>query len=122
MALDLLSIPVMSSEPERIFSLAGLLINSCRSCLKQDVVEASECLNSWERTGLITIGVHHKQLVYDSEEESDNKSAEEDEVEDFIQDWNQSSGELFKGFEVTKSEIDTQNSSQIVPDLIDLIE
>ena len=42
MAFDILSIPGMSAEVERIFSAAGRLITDARSCLKDDTIEASE--------------------------------------------------------------------------------
>jgi hypothetical protein len=56
MAIDVYTIPPMSSEPERIFSLAGVLITQRRNRLKDDVIEAHECLSSWNRSGLIRIG------------------------------------------------------------------
>lgn len=58
MALDILSIPPMSSEPERIFSLAGVLLRDRRSRLKDDIVEASELLSNWQNRGLIQIGAY----------------------------------------------------------------
>lgn len=58
MALDILSIPCMSDEPERIFSLSGHLIAPRRSRLKPDIIEASECLGNWDRKGILRIGDH----------------------------------------------------------------
>jgi hypothetical protein len=55
MALDLLSIPAMSAEPERIFSLAGLMVVANRGRLLSDIIGASMCLSSWERMGIISI-------------------------------------------------------------------
>ena len=43
MALDLLSIPAMSAECERVFSSSKIL--------KDDIIETSECLNHWYRKG-----------------------------------------------------------------------
>lgn len=47
MAYDLLSVPAMSAECERIFSSAGMMIVPKRNRLNEDIVEASECLRSW---------------------------------------------------------------------------
>ena len=55
MALDLFSIPAMSSEPERIFSLTGQMVTAQRSRLKADIIGAAQCISSWERSGAIQI-------------------------------------------------------------------
>jgi hypothetical protein len=47
MALDMLSIPAMSSDCERVFSQAKLLITGQRHRLKPDIVEATQCLRAW---------------------------------------------------------------------------
>ncbi|XP_044716524.1 uncharacterized protein HRG_10056 [Hirsutella rhossiliensis] len=47
MALDVLSVPPMSDECERLFSSAKILLSDRRSRLKIDIIEASECLRSW---------------------------------------------------------------------------
>ena len=47
MAIDILSIPAMSAEPERVFSSSGKLITKERNCLGDDVVEADECQKHW---------------------------------------------------------------------------
>jgi hypothetical protein len=47
MAFDLLSIPAMSAECERVFSQTKLLITTQRSRLTDDIVEAVECLKHW---------------------------------------------------------------------------
>jgi hypothetical protein len=51
MALDLLSIPAMTAECERVFSSSKILILDRRNRLKDDIIEASECLNYWYRRG-----------------------------------------------------------------------
>jgi hypothetical protein len=53
MAVELLSIPAMSDEPERSFSSAKLLISDRRNRLGDDIIEASEWLKSWVKQGLI---------------------------------------------------------------------
>ncbi|KAJ6436796.1 putative 115 kDa protein in type-1 retrotransposable element R1DM [Purpureocillium lavendulum] len=55
MAIDLFSIPAMSSEPERIFSLAGQMVTAQRGRLKADLIGAAQCLSSWEKSGAIQI-------------------------------------------------------------------
>ena len=47
MGLDMVSIPAMSSECERVFSQAKLLITGQRHALKPDVIEATQCLRMW---------------------------------------------------------------------------
>ena len=48
MAMDILSIPLMSSECERIFSSAGWTLSDRRSGLKEDIIEATTCLRGWQ--------------------------------------------------------------------------
>jgi len=47
MALDVLAVPAMSDECERLFSSAKILLSDRRSRLKVDIIEASECLRAW---------------------------------------------------------------------------
>ena len=47
MALDILSIPAMLADPERLFSSAKLLISDLRNKLGMDIIEAFEYLKSW---------------------------------------------------------------------------
>jgi hypothetical protein len=47
MALNILSIPAMSDEPERLFSSAGLTLTDRRNRAGIDLVEALEQLKSW---------------------------------------------------------------------------
>jgi hypothetical protein len=47
MDIELLSIPAMSAEPERLFSGAKLTITDQRACLQLQTIEATECLKSW---------------------------------------------------------------------------
>lgn len=49
MALDILSIPAMSAEPERLFSSAKITITDRRGRLGIESIEAIECLKSWLR-------------------------------------------------------------------------
>jgi hypothetical protein len=56
MALDMLSIPAMSSDCERVFSQAKLLITGQRHSLKPDIIEATQCLRAWLITDKKKIG------------------------------------------------------------------
>jgi hypothetical protein len=47
MAIDMLGIPAMSSDCERVFSQAKLMITGQRHRLKPDIIEASQCLRAW---------------------------------------------------------------------------
>jgi hypothetical protein len=47
MAFDILSIPAMSAECERVFSSTKLLLTDRRARMKEDIIEASECLRAW---------------------------------------------------------------------------
>ncbi|KAG7404035.1 putative AC transposase [Fusarium oxysporum f. sp. rapae] len=55
MAIDLFSVPAMSSKPERIFSLAGQMVTPPRKRLQADVVVTARCISSWEKSGAIEI-------------------------------------------------------------------
>ena len=56
--VELMSIPAMSDEPERILHSAKLLISDLRNRLADDVIQASECLKSWIQQALIN-GIRH---------------------------------------------------------------
>jgi hypothetical protein len=47
MALDMLSIPAMSDDTERVFSSCKLTITDRRNRLSIEVIEQLECLKSW---------------------------------------------------------------------------
>jgi hypothetical protein len=51
MALDVLSIPAISAEPERLFSSAKISITDRRNRLGIESIEAIECLKSWFSKG-----------------------------------------------------------------------
>lgn len=55
MAIDLLSIPAMSDEPERVFSRLGLMITKRRNHLHYDTIQASQCLYSWDSAEIINL-------------------------------------------------------------------
>lgn len=47
LALEILSIPAMSAEPERLFSATKLILSDCRNRLSMQLIEALACLKSW---------------------------------------------------------------------------
>jgi len=47
MALNILSIPTMSADPERLFLGAKITISNRRNRLRIYTLEALECLKSW---------------------------------------------------------------------------
>jgi hypothetical protein len=53
MAYDLLSIPAMSAECERVFSQAKLVVNDTRNRMTDDTVDAIQCLRTWTSQGAI---------------------------------------------------------------------
>jgi hypothetical protein len=55
MALEYLSIPAMSAEPERVFSGAKITISNRRYGMGGEAINALECLKSWYRDGLISL-------------------------------------------------------------------
>ncbi len=71
MAIDHLSLPVMSDKPERFFSFLGQMITKCRNHLHPDVIQASGCLRSWDSAGIIDL----KQAAsFDTSDASDTSA------------------------------------------------
>jgi hypothetical protein len=54
MALDILSIPGMSAEVERVFSQAGRLITTSRNGLSDEAIEACQVQHHGLKNGLFT--------------------------------------------------------------------
>jgi hypothetical protein len=52
MAMDVLSIPAMSADPERVFSGVRRTISWERMSLGADTINVGECLKSWIRSGI----------------------------------------------------------------------
>ena len=67
MAIDMLSIPAMSTEAERVFSSAGFILNSRRRRLREETLEAMLCLTHWGKFGLITLAKHRSDAVRGNE-------------------------------------------------------
>jgi hypothetical protein len=55
MAIDILSIPAMSAEPERVFSGARRTISWERASLSAVTIERTECLKHWKRSGILNL-------------------------------------------------------------------
>ena len=62
MAIDLLSIPAMSDEPERIFSRLGQMITKRRNHLEQSTIQATSCLYSWDKNKIIDLRLNMTPL------------------------------------------------------------
>ena len=55
LALDVYSVPVMSDEPERVFSIIGAAITPRRRLLKSDKISYLMCLKAWIKAGVIAL-------------------------------------------------------------------
>ena len=53
MAIDILSIPPMSDEPERVFSGARRMISWDKESIIAEILEARECLNHWKKSSIL---------------------------------------------------------------------
>ena len=73
MALNLLAIPAMSSEVERVFSSTRLMVTDRRNRLKEDIIEAAECMKSWQADGGL-VGFEEVEQVQSMLEQLEIKS------------------------------------------------
>lgn len=53
MALDVLSIPPISAECERLFSVVGQMVSPFRTRLEASTIGITQTVRSWVRSGLI---------------------------------------------------------------------
>jgi hypothetical protein len=53
MAIDILSIPPMSDEPERVFSGARRTVSWDRGQMEPETIEMRECLKHWKKSGIL---------------------------------------------------------------------
>jgi hypothetical protein len=53
MAVEILSIPAMSAECERLFSSGGLMVTPLRSQLEASTIGLAQTLRSWLKAGII---------------------------------------------------------------------
>jgi hypothetical protein len=78
MALDLLSIPPMSAECERLSSVTGQMVSPLRTRLEASTIGITQTLRSWVRNGLIEAadslvdvsGEAVNSIIWDDEEVS----------------------------------------------------
>ena len=57
LAIDIFSIPAMSTEPERVFSSTKKLITDERNRFGNETVEADECQKHWLLSGILDVKV-----------------------------------------------------------------
>jgi hypothetical protein len=55
LALDVYSVPVMSDEPERVFSITGAAITPRRRLLKSEKIGYLMCLKAWIKAGVVSL-------------------------------------------------------------------
>jgi hAT family C-terminal dimerisation region len=79
MAIDIFSIPAMSAESERVFSLTGAMCTPRRSRLNAESMQASQCLRAWHNAGII-------KDLFPGLNDDDLPDAEEDAEEDTEED------------------------------------
>jgi len=96
MAIDILSIPAMSAEAERIFSGARRTISWSRCRLGATVVEQTECLKSWireviksggfasEEVAAEVINIEGESLGNPQDDDIDNDQAVDEEYEEAL--------------------------------------
>jgi hypothetical protein len=63
MALNVLAVPAMSAEVERVFSSCGLTITPLRSSLSAESLEAVECLSAWDKKGVVTSALRYTSAI-----------------------------------------------------------
>ena len=72
MALDILSIPAMSADPERLFSGAKITGSDRRNRLRIYTIKALECLKSWLKIELL-VGDDEEDQYRDLEHEQEDR-------------------------------------------------
>lgn len=65
LAFDLLSVPAMSSECERVFSKAGRVATDDRNRITAATLQEGECLKSWHSSGIIKIAAEGLEELQD---------------------------------------------------------
>jgi hypothetical protein len=79
-AFDILAVPAMSAECERIFSSAKKLVSPERNRLHEQIIEASECLKNWWDRELIVQQPHvledDDSDAYDLQEDDDSDACD----------------------------------------------
>ena len=78
MATDILSIPAMSDEPERVFSGARRTISWDRIRLGVSNIEKTQCLKSWIASGVISEEVLEDGDGIERSEQGSEQGSEDD--------------------------------------------
>jgi hypothetical protein len=68
MALDILLIPSMSADPERLFLGAKISVSDRRNRLRIYTLEALECLKSWLKIEVFIDDDYDDDLIQEQEE------------------------------------------------------
>ncbi|KAK5996238.1 Putative AC transposase-like protein [Cladobotryum mycophilum] len=74
MAIDILSVPPMSAEPERLFSVSGAMVAPRRSRLEASTIGIAMTLRSWLRAGLIKESIIEREEVAIGEGNGDSEN------------------------------------------------
>jgi hypothetical protein len=53
MAINILSIPPMSDEPERVFSGGRRTVTWDRAQMEAETIKIRECLKHWKKSGIL---------------------------------------------------------------------
>ena len=72
MAIEILSVPPMSSEPERLFSVSGAMVAPKRTRLDASTIGVAMTLRSWFRAGLVKQSIMEAAEVTLKNEEYDS--------------------------------------------------
>lgn len=83
MTVDILSIPVMSAEPERVFSGARRTISWDRCQLGSRTIERGECMKSWIKSGItqgIPVDLDEGDENGDSEDSEGTSEDDDDQI------------------------------------------
>jgi hypothetical protein len=81
MALDIYSMPAMSDEPERVFSIAGNVLSPRRRSLTSDTMQWILCLRSWQNSEIMTLDQRRlRQAVVSVDSLPPPRDDEDDEI------------------------------------------
>jgi len=61
-AINILSIPLMSDEPERVFSGARRTVSWDRGQMEPETIEMRECLKHWKKSGILDVFLKDSDL------------------------------------------------------------
>lgn len=88
MAVDILSIPAMSAEVERVFSATKKTISEGRWNLNPTAINGIKCLRSWFRAGYYTMEELHEIIGAETTRSGDESiELEQDDIISMIDGW-----------------------------------